>query len=191
MKRSFPILLLLIFPASFIGAQDSLQQSRLLPDGHSHALSIAGSIPLGEFGETHGIGAGIRYEHSNGRFGRIEKMPSSRFGFIFGGGIGWHDGKKENTGNLVYTYHYDDFLYGYLFGGLNYLPGLHGNISLTAGPAMSSYSNNRRFNLYGSISGSYYPSQKFGLGAGMTFLKEGGAAWMAMSDLRFTYLFQQ
>ncbi len=182
---SFLILLFLAFTAA---AQDTLKLTGEQPAGSSHSISLEVIIPFGEFNETNGIGAGLRYEHSGKRYGRLEKLPSKRFGFIYGAGIGWHDGKDVPVA-LVYSYHYGDFMYGYLFGGGNFLPCRNGNISISAGPAMSIYKSNSRFNLYAGINGAYYPWERFGIGAGFRFLKEDDAAWMAMGAISGKFIF--
>jgi len=162
---------------------DSLAQP-----GRSHSLSAEVVFPFGEFAETHGPGAGLRYEHFQGKTGRLSSLPAKKWGFIYGGAIGWQDGKKETPG-LVYTYHYDDFFYGYMFGGAGFLPCRNGMISISSGPALSYYSATSRFNIYAGLNGSYYAWDKFGVGAGIRLLKESGAAPMAMGTFSAKYVF--
>lgn len=151
---------------------------------YRNSVSLEASQPLGEFSETHHIGISARFSR------RVEMMNTgtpARFGWIYGGGLGWNKGKKESLNG--YRFRYEDFIRAYLMGGISYWFLKNAEAGLSLGPSLTRYHSVNRFNLYGGLHTTVHFNGNFGAEAGLDFLKENKAAWMAMVKLGAVYRF--
>ncbi len=188
MKRYFHLIFLLIFFQSIGLCQEKESIKKQVPGGRSHGVSLGIQKPLGEFSETHGIGIGLLYAHSDHRFGRFEKMPAKKFGFTYEGGIAYYTGKQEKIG-LVYTYDYPHFIYIHGYGGLIYNTCKNANARLVAGPALGLYDGVTRFNIGANLAIGYFPWERFGISPGISLLKEGGSNAIATATIQLQFIF--
>ncbi len=151
---------------------------------NGQSLSLEASQPLGEFYETHQLGIRLQYKSV---LKRSKTMLSNGPGLIYGGGLGWHSGKKEAVN--AFEYEYNDLFYAYIAGGIFYRVKKDWEINLNLGPALIRYAKTTRFNVYAGLQSTYQISDFIGVRAGIHLLKENGAGAIAMTALGLAYVF--
>lgn len=100
-------------------------------------------------------------------------MPRKQIDYFLSTSTDYYLGNKETVSSYPFTYA------GYFIlnsnAGLIYNTGKQFNIRLGAGPAMSIYKKNLRFNISSSLAGSWYLSKTTGITAGLQMIQETGA----------------
>lgn len=141
--------------------------------GYRWNISAGFNIPVGTFSETHWGGISLQGEYSRSRFGKMAAKPKTQFDYFLSTGTDYYFGNKESVSSYPFTY--SGFFILNSNAGLIYNTGKQSNIRLGAGPAMSLYKKNLRFNISSAIAGSWYLSKSTGLTAGLQMLQETGA----------------
>lgn len=180
MKSKFIIPVLILFFISFEIVQ--AQQP-----GKSRNLAAGVAIPAGNFSETHLIGAEVMIDYSPNRFGKLLRFPDPSIGFVLSGGISYFAGKKETVS--TYPYRYGNYAILRVYGGAILHLAKNWNTRLVAGPAISYYGNNIRFNLGAELQSTWYWKQQWGVGPTLGILKENRADPLLMSGIRIAYAF--
>lgn len=103
----------------------------------------------------------------------MSTKPKKQINYFLSTGTDFYFGKQETVSSYPFTYA------GYFIlnsnAGLIYNSGKQSNIRFGAGPAMSFYKKNLRFNISSSIAGSWYISKTTGITAGLQMIQETGA----------------
>lgn len=184
MKKHDVLLWIGLFLCPGVNAQSEPAASR--PHGRDHSASFDLHAPVGDFGKSQFIGAGISYSWSHHRFGR--DIKAKLLGLTFNGGGDYYLGKKVTIANN--PFHYGDYLYLYAAAGLMANTGENGNISLTAGPAMGLYRGNSDWGWTTRLFGTYYFRENIAVGPGVSYKKqdrETHSLWTV--SLRVSYIF--
>ena len=187
-KISFRLLLLyscLLTGPAIAQTKDAGKKDQ--PKGKANILSAGINIPLGDFSNTHVLGFGAEYFHSNHRFGSMKTKPVKAVGFIYSGGIDYYLGKKEKVSSYPYKYHGFTLLHGY--GGVIYNPCKKGNISLITGPALGLSNGTAGFWWGVNLNGQYYFNEKFAIAPGLIFMKQHLADGIWSATLRGSMTF--
>jgi hypothetical protein len=178
LKFIFSSLLLLFISFKTVNSQQP---------GKSRNLSAGAAIPAGDFSETHLIGAEVLMEYSPNRFGKLLRLPDPSVGFILSGGLSYFAGKKETVS--TYAYRYGNYAFLRVYGGAILHFAKNWNTRLVAGPAISYYGNNIRFNLGAELHSTWYWKQQWGIGPSVGILKESGARPIWTTGIRGSFAF--
>lgn len=174
----------IVMPAMAQPKEDSGQSHE---KGKCNSLSLGPDIPFDIFSDTHKYGPGLDYSWSNHRFGKLNVLPKKLIGFIFNSGIDYYFGKKENVAG--YNYRYGGYSYLHAYGGAIYNPCKRGNISLTAGPALSLYAGNLTFEYGVNLAGSYYLNENIAITPMIVLMKHADADPLWAGTIRVTFSF--
>lgn len=158
-----------------------------LPADQSNAVSLGASIPVGDFSNTHFLGATAQYEITNHRSGLLNKKPSSLLGWLVQSGAAFYTGRKESISSYSYTYPHYIFLH--VYGGAIINPAKEFNINITAGPALGLYNGDSQFNLGIQLEANYYFNRKLGIAPGLHWMKEAGANALVAASLKAVLTF--
>ncbi len=150
-------------------------------------LSASVQLPLGNFSNTHFIGAGISYT----MIGKINMDSTGelkkRLTWKAEGGSLFYSGKKEETD--LYAYKYPLYTVLYLSGGGLFCLTKKTTLDLALGPALGLYDGTARFTLYSKVHGSYTIHKKIGIGPELLMLKEKTSDPLWGGSLRVSYTF--
>lgn len=136
-------------------------------------ISATFHLPVGTFSETHFPGAGVEAAYSQKRFGRLPAIPKKKFSYIVTTGIDFFRGRKVTASG--YPFKYGGYSLLHLYGGAVYNYKKHTNVQLVAGPALSRYKQNIRFNIGSLLSATYFVSGRTGITPSFGFINEWGA----------------
>lgn len=136
-------------------------------------MSAAVHLPVGTFSETHFPGAGIEAAYTPGRFGRLLFLPKKKFSYVIKSGIDFFRGRKVTVSG--YPFKYGGYSLFHFYGGAIYNYKRKANLQLVAGPALSLYKQNLRFNIGSVLSATYFVSKRTGLSPAFGFINEWGA----------------
>lgn len=142
--------------------------------GNKISIYAGPEFPLGSFSETHwaGISSGIEY-----RPGKPQTLQ-----FILGSRISYYLGRKETVSG--YPYRYGGYAAWGAYGGLQYQFKQPLRVSWMTGPAVSYYRKTARFNVGSVLDLHWKISQHWGIGPGISFLKENGATFLWSAGLK-------
>ena len=187
MKKNFCLFLFACFTALSSIAQLKEDKEQNNGVGKSNSLSLGPDIPFAYFSDTHKYGAGLNYSWSSHLYGILNALPKKLIGFTLNSGVDYYFGKKENVSG--FNYRYDKYIYLHAYGGAIYNPCTKGNISLTAGPALSLYRSNTQFNFGANLEGSYFFNKNFAIAAAVTLMKESDSDILVTASLRGVFVF--
>lgn len=138
--------------------------------GSEHCISLSILRPIADFSSTHFGGIAAGYEPSNHWFGLFKRK---HIAFTYNGGLACYFGKKEKVSG--YPYKYPCYFFLHAFGGVLYNPVRKLDFTLTAGPALSIYNGNKRFNIGSKLEGTYYFKNRFAVSPGIVLMKDSHA----------------
>lgn len=176
--RKLSFLHFLVFISSYTSAQSK---------NNTWEISAGPALPADQFTETHVAGISVQVAYSDHRFGKLITLPKKKIGYVFSSGIGQYFGKKETvSGN---DFRYRGYFNFYLYAGGIYNTGRKISINLSAGPSLSHYQKNLRFNIGSILSGTYYFNRRWGAAAALQFLNEMGARPLWSAAFKAAYAF--
>lgn len=144
-------------------------------------------LPFGIFSETHFPGAGIEISYSDNRFGRLWVIPKKHFSYVLNGGIDYFRGRKVNISG--YPVKYGSYSLLRTYGGVIYNHGRRFNLQLMAGPAVSLYKQNLRFNIGSDLSATYFIAKRNGITPCLIMINEWGASPLLAGSIKFSRTF--
>ncbi len=155
--------------------------------GRSWKNSAGISVPAGTFSATHWSGISIQGEYSRNRFGKTTIKPKKLIDYILSTGTDYYFGRKETVSSYPFTYT------GYFIlnsnAGLIFNTGRQSNVRIGAGPAISLYKKNLRFNISSAVAGSWYLSKNTGITGGLQKIQETGARPLRAVFIRLSKAF--
>lgn len=150
-------------------------------------IAVAAHAPLGEFGETHFPGAGAEVSFSINRFGKLPQVPKKKISYLLKSGAGYFFGRDRIVSGYPFTYGGYSMLH--IYGGIIYNQRKRTNIQLAAGPALSLYKHNLRFNIGSSFTAAYYVSERTGIAPSFQMISEWGARPLWYGSIKISRVF--
>lgn len=173
-----PVLFIFLFLFNDMAAQSK---------GRSWNTAAGIDLPFGLFYDTHFPGAGADISYSNHRFGKLPVKPAKQFGYLLNAGADFYFGRKENVSG--HSFSYKGYFIFHTYGGVIFNHGKRINLNLVAGPALSAYNDQLRFNIGSNLSGTYYITGKIGVSPSIMLVKEKGADWLGSVSVRGNWAF--
>lgn len=155
--------------------------------GHPWHVSAGALQPIGVFSETHFTGASVRMDYYPGRPDSSKQSVRKKWGWVLSSGVAYFPGRKRTVSG--YPFRYGNYGIWHTSGGILYQPIRKMRISLTAGPALSYYRKDFRFNIGAESGISWYWNPRWGAGTTIVCWKESGADLLWMIGLRGFYAF--
>lgn len=181
--RNLSLIILLLASLQTNAQKDSTISTKGSPSSTKHkksdgdngwyvkVVSVQAVMALGEFSASHlgGFGADFSMEHHK---------ENQFLYFIVDAGVAYYLGKKVSVSG--YPYKYPGYTFMHLMGGFYFIPG-DLNIRLMAGPALSLYNSNTRFNFGGRLEINYIFKNDLLLGPVLNLMKQPGtnSLWSA------------
>lgn len=170
LKNKYLLLVFVCLITALSANTQNSEKKKVSQNGYSKSVSVGINISIGEFAETHPIGAAVGFIWSKNRLGLMESKPSKAFGFIADGGIAYYFGNKETVSS--YPYKYNNFTYIHTYGGIIYNLCKKGNINLTTGPALGLEGGFSTFFWGANFAGAYYINEKIAITPAIQFMKD-------------------
>ncbi|MFN8289620.1 MAG: hypothetical protein U0U70_05165 [Chitinophagaceae bacterium] len=176
-RTAFFILIAVFFLPSLLKAQHTFNWN----------MAAGVHLPVGKFSETHFPGAGAEVSFTHKRFGKLWVVPKKSFSYVLNGGIDFFRGRKRLISG--YPVKYGGYSLLHTYGGFIYNHGRRFHLQLVAGPAVSLYKQNVRFNIGSSLSATCYISRQNGITPCLSLINEWGASALWAASIKFSRSF--
>jgi hypothetical protein len=166
------------------GQRDTLAKFPMT--GKNSQVSFAIDVPVGAFGRSHVLGAGLSYSWSHSRF-RLNVTTLKEPGFTANVGANYYLGKKIRSAG--YPFQYGGYFLLHVFPGIIINPYPEANIVFSAGPLLSIYRGNANAGLGVKLSGNYFLNEAWSIGPAINYRKNAKEFALWSAGVQLSYIF--